>query len=283
MHSGHGFFIYDVEKDIDGKVVDAIFIQSGYGGTAYISTKIPREVGNAYPNGENFVHSDYTLYFNKHLNSDFKEGGVEGSISMIRISNYPIWIAMNDTRKRTKEYTVLRFIQSDSKGNAVLKYTNIINYTGNKYKYDDIMELSKRNQDKVKFRHLYIEKIVNKKNFNIVEIGDILIYCIIVKNNYTEKYKDDIIVTEKFSEFVRFQTYNDNKKNIEFEMDLKNRQLKWNIGKLEKGEEVNIYYAVQIISGKPYDVIESTGYVGNIKSSTTKNTIGINLNENQKN
>ena len=88
--------------------------------------------------------------------------------------------------------------------------------------------------------------MVNKKNSNIVEIGDILIYHIIVKNNFTEKYKEDIIVTEKYSEFVTFQTNYEYNKNVEFEIDAKNRQLKWNIGKLEKGEEINIYYAVEV-------------------------------------
>ena len=40
-------------------------------------------------------------------------------------------------------------------------------------------------------------------------------------------------------------------------------------------------YIVKIINGKPGDIIESKGYVGNIPSSLIKNVIGINLNKNQ--
>ena len=48
-------------------------------------------------------------------------------------------------------------------------------------------------------------------------------------------------------------------------------------------EEKIINYKVKIVSGNQYDIIENIGFVGNIQSSLVKNTIGINLNKNQKN
>ena len=274
----HGMLVYDVEKDKSGKVIDAIIMESS--ASSYINTKIPT-LTYPNPNGVGFVSSSSTLFLSEHINNNFNKGAIEGTLGMQRFSNYTKWVNMNNIKKRSQVYIVLRFIQSDSKGNAVLKYTNTVNYPKNKYKYNDTMELSKKNLYRIKFRHLYIEKLVNKKNFNIVEIGDILIYHIIVKNNWTEKYEEDLIVTENYSEFVTFQKNYENK-NIEFRKDLNNRQLKWNIGKLEKGEEVHIYYEVQVTRGKPYDIIKSIGYVGNIESSTIENIIGINLNKTQK-
>ena len=140
-----------------------------------------------------------------------------------------------------------------------------------------------KNLDRIKFKHLYIEKIVSKNNNNIVELGDYLTYKIFIKNNGKEDYKNDLIVIENLSNFVTFQLNYQNKEVLNFEKDLENRKLKWNIGKLKAGDEFIISYIVRVTSGKPKDIILSTGFVGNIESSTVKNIIGINLNKNQMN
>lgn len=57
----------------------------------------------------------------------------------------------------------------------------------------------------------------------------------------------------------------------------------WNIGKLKQKEEIVINYLVRVIKGKNGDKIESIGLFGNIPSSIIINTIGTNLNKNQKN
>ena len=43
-YTGHTFLIYDIEKDNDGKVIDAIIMESGHGkGIAYVNSKIGKE------------------------------------------------------------------------------------------------------------------------------------------------------------------------------------------------------------------------------------------------
>ena len=138
--------------------------------------------------------------------------------------------------------------------------------------------LNSKNLDRLKFKHLYIEKTCNKHNNNIVILGSFIIYKIIIKNNYN----DDLIVIENLSKFVTFHSSYQNKAiKVKFERNA--QKLIWNIGKLKKGETIIIHYIVRVTSGKLNDVILSTGFVGNIESSTIRNTIGINLNENQKN
>ena len=67
-----------------------------------------------------------------------------------------------------------------------------------------------------------------------------------------------------------------------FNYDIKSKRLIWNIGKLGVNETINITYMTKVTNGKSKDIIESSGLVGNIPSSTIKNTIDINLNKNQK-
>ena len=117
----------------------------------------------------------------------------------------------------------------------------------------------------------------------MVGIGDFLTYKIIIKNYWKENYKEDLIVEENLSQYVSYEIYYSNSTIINFEYNQKNRKLIWNIGKLKIKEEKIINYIVKVIGGKPYDIIENIGYVGNIPSSVVKNTIGINLNKKQKN
>ena len=194
---------------------------------------------------------------------------------------------MSFSSPRRNTYVILRVIQKNVKGQAIYKYVESPNsfncYYKSKHKDNDIIELSKAILDRIKFKRLYIEKLVDKNNWSIVEIGEFLTYTIIIKNNGKENYKDDLIVKENLSQFVSYELYYTNNSNIYFEYNNKERQLKWNIGKLKEKEEIIIYYRVKVKSGKPYDIIENIGFVGNIPSSIVKNTIGINLNKNQKN
>ena len=42
--------------------------------------------------------------------------------------------------------------------------------------------LKERSLDRLKFKRLYIEKLINKNNNNIVKLGDILDYKFIIEN-----------------------------------------------------------------------------------------------------
>ena len=277
-HNDHVFIIYDVVKDKNGKVIEAIYMESMYGlGGSYVSSKIPRE-RIKLSNGEVIIFGNFALYLNSKLNKGFEEGLVEGSLHFNNLSISIQWVNLN-LSSNEKEYAIIRIINKDSNGNAIIKCKDL-----NKYNYkihhDDIINLSDKIIDRSqKFRHLFIEKIVNKNNNNIVEIGDILNYKIIIKNNYNQDYNYDLIITENLSKYITYDIHYENKEIISFNYDRNNKKLIWNIGKLKKGEEIIINYIVKVTSGKPKDVIESTGYVNNIPSSVVRNIIGININK----
>jgi hypothetical protein len=211
------------------------------------------------------------------------EGLVEGSISLNRLSSYINWVNINNTSKRRAEYSILRIMQSDSKKNAVLKFKTTYPTYPNQFLYNDTLYLSEKNIDRYKYPHLFIEKTVNKINNNIVVKGDILNYKLIIKNFSKKDYIYELIVKEYISELVEFESHYENKNDISFDYNRKNKTLLWNIGKLKQKEEIVINYLVRVIKGKNGDKIESIGLVGNIPSSIIINTIGTNLNKNQKN
>ena len=280
-YTGHTKIVYDIEKDKNGTVTDGIIMQSTEGGSGnWVKTKICPQLLKL--NGATFKSFFSNLFYFERFNKKFEEGLNEGSVGLARLSTFSQWVNINNPEKRFAEYSIMRFIQKDSKGNVILKYNNTNSKTPDAFKNNDIIKLPNRNKDRIKFKHLYIEKIVNINN-NIVELGDILIYKIIIKNLSKDKYKNDLIVTENLSQFVEFETNYENKENILFNYDIKNKKLIWNIGKLESKEEIIIHYLVKVISGKSKDIIKSVGFVNNIPSTTIKNVIGINLNQNKKN
>ena len=275
-YTGHTFLIYDIEKDSNNEVIDAIIMESTGGiGRSYVNTKIARQ--QLKINGNDIKFYLYFLYLNSKLNSNFEEGLIQGSVGLKKLSTYSTWVKISNN-STDLNYSILRFVQSDSKGNAILKYKTIYPKKPNQFLMDDKIELSNKNIDRIKkFNHIYIEKVVNKNNNNVVELGDILNYKIIIKNLHSKDYDDDLIIIENLSKFITYEIHYENKEIISFEYDIKNQKLLWNIGKLKKGDIFIINYLVKVTSGKPKDIIESTGFVGNIPSSIIKNVIGVNL------
>jgi len=96
-------------------------------------------------------------------------------------------------------------------------------------------------------------------------------------------YNYNLIVYENLPKYVTFLDHQENDAILSFNYEQDNKRLKWDLGKLKKGQEFIINYTVNITSGKPGDIIESTGVVGNISSSIIRNTIGVNLDANQMN
>ena len=221
-NSIHAFLIYDIEKDKDGNIIDAILMESTSYNNTYINSKISEKV--TLSSGETFGNYLDYLFLNSMNNTNFKEGLEQGTVNIRRLSIYSYWVNINNTKLSEKEYSILRFIQKDSKGNAILKY-KAINRSNkrlpNDLFNDDIIHLPKKNLDRIqKFSHLYIEKIVNKFNEAIVEIGDILIYKIIIKNKSDKDYKYDLIVTEKLSQYVIYKNHYEAKKIVSFNYEI---------------------------------------------------------------
>ena len=262
----HHLLVYDLVKDKDNKVIDVISLDSAQGASpTYINTKISYHLSR--------------IYLNNYTNTKFEEGRVEASIKMKSLLKDDVWGKMDP---KMSKYVIFRFLHEDSKGNPILKFPNTFNPFRKNFSDNDTIYLNSKNLDRLKFKHLYIEKTCNKHNNNIVILGSFIIYKIIIKNNYKNDYNDDLIVIENLSKFVTFHSSYQNKTSkVKFERNA--QKLIWNIGKLKKGETIIIHYIVRVTSGKLNDVILSTGFVGNIESSTIRNTIGINLNENQKN
>ena len=281
-YTGHTFLVYDLIKNNEGAIIDAIIMESEYGiGKAYVNSKISERV--LLPNGNTFGAKQNYFFLNNKKNSNFEEGVEQGSLGIRKLSTYSVWKNLNNTNLRKDEYSVLRFIQKDLNGNAVLKYKTIYPYLPNNILNGEQIKLSNKNIDRIQFKHLYIEKIVNKINDNVVQLGNILTYRIIIRNAGKNNYNKDLIIIENLSPYVTYETYYINKMDLHFEYDIKNKHLKWNIGKLSKNEEIIIQYLVKVSKGKSGDMIISTGLVGNIPSSIIKNVIGNNLDENKMN
>ena len=276
-YTGHTFLIYDVETDKNGKVTDAIIMESTSGGNAYVNSKISPKV--ILPNGQTFSVHNYYLYLHGKQNN--QNNVVEGTVRFRKLSKYENWIYLNNTKQRKEEYSILRFLHKDPEGKAILKYTAVNLKEPNQISNNQKIILSNVNLDRVKYSHIYIEKTVSAHNNNIVQLGDILNYKIIIKNMGSKMYSHNLIVTETLSKYVTFLDHNENEVVISFNKDL--NKIRWNIGKLKKGQEFVINYTVKITSGKTRDMIISTGKVGNIPSSVVRNIIGVNLNENQMN
>ena len=280
-YTGHTFLIYEVEKDSTGKVTDAIIMESGHGrGKAYVNSKIAKKV--RLSSGADFAGPNHFLYLNAQFNPNFKEGRVQGSVGLNRLSKYANWVNINNPKLRRNEYSILRFIQKDSDGNAILKYKTIYPDQPNQILDNQKISLPKKHIDRYKkFNHLYIEKTVSAYNNNIVELKNILKYKIVIQNCGSKMYSHNLIVYENLPKYVTFLDHQENNAILSFNQESENKRLKWDLGKLKKGQEFIIYYTVKVTSGKPGDIIESTGLVGNIPSSIVRNTIGVNLDTNK--
>ena len=282
VQPGMAIVIYDFIKDIEGRTIDAKILESSFGiGKGYINTKIDRN--SILLSDSLFSSAGFSLFLNNKLSSDIDEGLIEGSIGLKNISNIRSLAYIENKQLRAKQYTLLRFLNEDSSGNAVLKFKQYYDYYKHNYTDNDKIELSDKNKDRIKFKHLYIEKTVDKNNNNIVELEEFLTYKIIIRNNGKDDYNEELFVTENLSKFVTYISKKENKKQENFIAEQNNTKLIWNLGKLKKKDEFIIEYTVKVTNGKASDIIESKGFVANISSSTIINVIGNNLKKNQMN
>ena len=263
-YTGHTILVYDIIYDRTGKPTDAIIMQSGSGSGHYVKSKIEQS-------GKFLIH-------NSRPNTEYGNNYIEGSINLTLLTNRKEWVNINTSSKKD-EYSILRFLQKDKNGNDIINYKGI-NYGDSNHEHE-LVNLSNKVNDRLKFRRLYIEKIVDAHADNMVSANDELKYTITIKNNSTENYTNDITVKEYISDYVKYKNFTVTKNNTIVNIDLENKKIEWNIGKLQVGEEVQINYTVIVKENCYGKTIESTGNVENIPSSIVKNSIGYKLTEEQ--
>lgn len=262
-YTGHAVVVYDLLYDADGTVIDAYIMQSSHGNRNFhVNTKIPKKTSI---NTIKFGSANHYLYHNSRVREVNGKKMQEGSLNLVLLSGESNWSKIHTDAKK-QEYSVLRFVHADLKGNTVLHYSGSAyrdkDYNGEPIRFTDTTK------SRLMFPSLYIEKSVDAHAGNVVEAGDTLTYTILIKNNSNSTYNNDLKITEDISEFVEYtNTGNDSKP----------KQVEWNVGKLKSNEEVKIQYTVTVKSNNKGKLIVSTGRVGNIPSAVIKNPIGVNL------
>ena len=175
-YTGHTFLVYDLLYDESGNVSDAYILQSSFGpNNYYVKSKIPTTSSGGLT---------HYLYYGSKVNTNYEEGLNEGTLNLSKLSLSP-WKNIDKTSKKN-EYSILRFVQNDNNGNIVLNYQGE-NYN-DKNHTNEIIALSAKDNDRLKFSKLYIEKTVDVRADSIVEVGDQLTYTITIKNNSNSNY-----------------------------------------------------------------------------------------------
>ena len=263
-YTGHAMLVYELVYDDNGNVINAKILESGHGYKGYnVLSKISKttRVG-----GLDFGSSNHLMYTNSRQNTS-SGGRMEGSIHLSTVKGVSVWKDL--ATSTVKEYSVLRFL-TEKDGQVILTYHGT-DFSENDYNGVPI-ELSQKVLDRVKFSKLYIEKTVDAFMGSSVEVGDEMIYRIVVRNDSGGDYTEDILVSESLSPYVEYKTYESNK-TIAPSYDLASSKIVWNIGKLMSGEEVVIEYKVAVKENSWGNTIESTGLVGNIPSAVIRNNV----------
>ena len=138
--TGHTILIYDVETDNNGTVKDAIIMESTSGGGKYANSKF-----NRVTLSNNRVFPGSFLFLSSKKNTLFKPNQIEGTLGLLRLSEYKSWVDINNTKLRLEEYSILRFVQEDSEGNAILKYTAVDSKKPNQFLNNQKLILSEIN------------------------------------------------------------------------------------------------------------------------------------------
>ena len=234
---------------------------------------------------------------------------IEGTVILERLREHQY---LTFTQPYESKYSILRLVTTNSSGEDLLNFngqwTWWDQYNTKKFLYYGFLALgtgpdtlyepdnslktfdnqkinnySDSVKSRLKYSKLYIEKTVDKKDNNIVEPNDELIYKIVIKNESNENYGNDLIVTEYIDtnlvENLHDYLYSwASSGQVQIETEYEN-QLQWNIWKLNSGDDVIIEYKVKVKTGHIGKTVESTGLVDNIPSGTIKNKIWRNLKE----
>lgn len=272
-NAGHTIMVYDLVYDNSGNITDAYMIECGYSYVKNIvNTKIAQKVFT--PKNIQFGSPNHLLHHTAKINETNEGKLLEGSLHLFLLSQSKSWGKLENMSPKL-EFSVLRFIHTDSDGNIVL------NYAGNSFD-SKVIRITDKNIDRLKFEKLYIEKTIDVHADNVVQPKDVLTYTVTVKNNSNKKYNNNIKIKEFLSEFVTYVDNKISKKTISFAR-VNDDRLEWDIGKLNAGESVSVSYSVSVNDNCIGKTIESKGMVEHIPSAVVKNVVGNKLTEEQKN
>ncbi|MCQ2478369.1 MAG: DUF11 domain-containing protein, partial [Clostridia bacterium] len=263
--TGHAIFLYNLIYDDDGKITDAETIESTYGDGKIIN--VESKVATNVPDGvERFGNNNHYLYHG------------DGSLYYGKLSDSDTWTRLSDSGKAN--CSILRFIQSDTNGNAVLNYRGAA--YGDRDYINEAIELNSTAKARIRFEKLYIEKTVDVFNDSIVEAGDKLTYTLTVKNKSRKDYTEDLKIIENIPENTTYNSCEADNSEAKITVDEKGGKIECNVGKLGLDHKVTLTYTVTVNKSSEGKTVISAGSVGGISTAEIYNPISKNLTKEQK-
>ncbi len=249
-NKGHATLVYDFEYDATGNKTNAIILHSTSNWVKGIS-KLTNGIG----------------WNSKAPNSI--TGIDEGTVQYIKLDSI-----INGAVGKKDYFTVYRPLAINKNNNR--SYNRVA--CGGSGAIDKITcssELSTFEQKtsssaRLQYPGIQIEKTVDAFNGNVVEPGDTLTYDIAITNNSNANYQNISIIENIPSSLIS--------------ADGGAAQLNWTIGTIRAGATYHHKYSVKVKEDESLEGQEiiSTGSVAGIPSATITNTIGRNLNSEEK-
>lgn len=157
-YTGHALLVYDVIRDSNGKIVDALIINS---------TQSPHVVSK--------IQGTQRISFNyaKGIDNEFLNIDNEGTIQLIKLSDMSSFVTKSGDTKTLKctksQCSIIRTFYKNDDGNTTFNYE---------------ISSSKYNKAKLKTEYpgIYIERTTNVGDNTSINIGDQLTYTIKIKN-----------------------------------------------------------------------------------------------------
>jgi len=278
---GHTMLVYDLIYDDNGNVIDAYIMQSTGGRDgAYINSKLAYKL--TIKDVLSFGNTGRKLFLSQFQNDIYDDSLYEGTIVYSKLiatdkENKVAVLNKVDEPTSNLDYSILRFTDIDKNGKVVLNYKT--STETDEIKDGQIINLSNKSKNRIKYSRLYIEKTVNAYAGDVVEPGDVLEYTIHIKNNSKKDYTSKTIATELLTDNVSYISNEVNKSDAV--VNVSKDKITWDIGYIKSGEEVIIKYRVKVNETVKFGtLIESIGDVNSIPTSIVINNVGKNLNVN---
>ncbi len=284
---GHVVFVYDVDLDADGNVVDAYILHSldSFEDSLYRSTKLKDSL-SWYDNisDESLIDAEGTVRYTrlkKHMckneNLDVNHlctEDIDNDGCVLTDKGITHLIVLRPTNKA--EYCKMDV----SKNNAEKPNFDKMSISASNSDCHDSMITSSA-YCRIRYPKMDVEKTVDVHEGNTVEPGGRLTYSIKVTNNSNEFYKD-LYVREDVSKYIDEvidadggTIYDNNSADGEF-----NRTIAWHIPAILAGASHTINYTVRVNNDAPLNrAIHSKGTVADIPTREIENVVAYSLSE----